>query len=87
MGAVKSETPITIFTDNQGSMALAKNPESHSCTKHISIQQHFIREKVAQEEVQLQYLPTGDMVADQLTKPLPQEKVERFRREMGVYED
>jgi len=44
-GQAKITSPITIFADNQGSMALAKNPEFHSRTKHISIQQHFIREK------------------------------------------
>ena len=47
--------PITIFADNQGSIALAKNPEFHSGTKHIHIQQHFIREKVEEEEVRLEY--------------------------------
>jgi len=77
---------ITIFADNQGSIALAKNPEFHSRTKHISIQLHFIREKVEAEEVQLEYLPTGDMLADLLTTALPWEKVERFRKQLGVYE-
>jgi len=79
-------TPMTIFADNQGSMALAKNPEFHSRTKHISIQQHFIREKVESKEVRLEYLPTGDMLADLLTKALPREKVERFRQDIGIYE-
>jgi len=78
--------PITIFADNQGSMALAKNPEFHSRTKHIHIQQHFIREKVVEEEVRLEYLSTGDMAADLLTKALPREKVERFREYIGVLE-
>ena len=81
-----STGPITIFADNQGSMALAKNPEFHSQTKHISIQQHFIREKVEADEVQLKYLPMGDMLADLLTKALPREKVDHFRKEMGIYE-
>jgi len=78
--------PITIFADNQGSMALAKNPEFHSRTKHIHIQQHFIRDKVVEEEVLLEYLSTGDMAADLLTKALPREKVERFREYMEVLE-
>ena len=67
-------------------MALAKNPEFHNRTKHISIQHHFVREKVGSEEVILEYLPTGDMLADLLTKALPREKVEMFRKDMWVYE-
>jgi len=78
--------PITIFADNQGSIALAKNPEFHSRTKHISIQQHFVREKVEEGHVRMEYLPTGDMLADLLTKALPRERVERFRKATGVYE-
>ena len=86
-GNISSHTPpITIFADNQGSIALAKNPEFHSRTKHISIQQHFVREKVEEGQVRMDYLPTGDMLADLLTKALPREKVERFRQDMGVYE-
>ena len=79
-------TPITIYADNQGSMAIAKNPEFHNRTKHLSIQHHFVREKVGSEEVILEYLPTGDMLADLLMKALPRERVERFRKYMGVYE-
>lgn len=86
MTSYDTSTPITIFADNQGSMALSKNPEFHSRTKHIAIQHHFIREKVSSEKVILEYLPTGDMLADLLTKALPREKVERFRKEMGVCE-
>jgi len=67
-------------------MALAKNPEFDSRTKHISIQQHFTHEKVEEEAVSLEYLPTGYLRADLLTKALPREKVERFRQAMGIYE-
>lgn len=35
--------PTVIYSDSQGSMALAKNPEHHERTKHIDIQYHFIR--------------------------------------------
>jgi transposase InsO family protein len=74
-----------LYADNQGSMALAHNPEFHARTKHIAIQEHYIREKVASEEIQLEYLPTSDMIADCLTKSLSREKLERFRKEMGIY--
>jgi len=75
----------TLYADNQGSMALAHNPEFHARTKHIAIREHYIREKVAAGEISLQYLPTGDMVADCLTKSLSREKLELFRKEMGIY--
>jgi len=79
-------TPKTrIYIDNQGSIALAHNPEFHARTKHIAIQEHYVREKVTTGEIELVYLHTGDMIADCLTKNLSREKVERFRGEMGIH--
>ena len=61
---------ITIFGDNQGSIAMAKNPVNHKTAKHIAIRHHFVREKVDSGEVNLEYCPTESMFADFLTKAL-----------------
>jgi len=37
-------TPVVILEDNQGAIAIAKNPVDHSRTKHIDIRYHYIRE-------------------------------------------
>jgi hypothetical protein len=59
-----------IYGDNQGSLALAKNPEYHVRTKHIDIQYHFIRECIENNKIVIQYIPTEDMLADGMTKAL-----------------
>ena len=64
------ENATTIMCDNQGCIALAKNPTHHSRTKHIDVQHHFIREKLESGKISLKYCPTEDMVADVLTKAL-----------------
>ncbi|SLM33332.1 gag-pol polyprotein [Lasallia pustulata] len=42
-----------IYGDNQGALALAKNPTQHGRTKHIDIQHHFVQEKQAAGKVDL----------------------------------
>ncbi len=37
-------SPVMILEDNQGAIAIAKNPVDHSRTKHIDIRYHYIRE-------------------------------------------
>ncbi|GMF51900.1 unnamed protein product [Phytophthora lilii] len=37
LGEMKSDEAVKIYEDNQGSIALAKNPEFHKRTKHIDI--------------------------------------------------
>lgn len=77
-------TPTVILEDNQGAIAIAKNPVDHSRTKHIDIRYHYIRECVQNGEVELQYCPTNDMKADILTKPLARQKFEYLRRGIGL---
>ena len=78
------DAPITIYEDNQSAMKLVYNPVDHQRTKHIDIRYHFTREAVEDNLVQLTYVPSEDMVADQLTKPLPFVSLIRHRLEMGL---
>ena len=47
-----------------GALALAQNPQYHTRSKHIDVQWHFVREKIQEELVAFEYLPTEEMVAD-----------------------
>ena len=40
-----------IYCDNQGAIALAKDPRFHPRTKHIRVQHYWIKEQIANESV------------------------------------
>ena len=61
-----------IYQDNQRAILLEKNERASSGkrTRHINIRYFFVADRVAANEVSIEYCPTGDMVADFFTKPL-----------------
>ena len=76
--------PVKLLIDNQSAMSLAKNTTFHKRMKHIAIHHHYIREKVDEGEIVLEYLPTAEQVTDILTKPLSRAKHVRFAEGMGL---
>jgi len=69
------QTPICIFGDNTGAIANTQNNKNHRCTKHIDVKHHFVKEKVAMQSVEFNYVSSLENLADILTKPLAKEAV------------
>ena len=80
------ETTV-IHCDNHSCIKLSKNPMFHEKSKHIEIIFHFIRDYVQKGTVKLQYVPTGEQVADILTKILMKDKFVFFRDKLGVVQN
>ena len=64
--------------DNQGAIALAKNPVFHQRSKHIDIRYHYIRLEIQNKNVELIYVPSSDNVADIFTKPVTKCSLKKF---------
>jgi hypothetical protein len=80
------ENPSTVQmrADNQGAIALAKNPHLHERSKHIDISYHHIRDLEEKKRIKITYIPTAEMVADGFTKPLDRVAFERFKAMLGL---
>ena len=74
----------TLFSDNQSAIALSKDHQYHARSKHIDVRFHFIHWIVEDGKIRLIYCPTGEMVADTLTKALLSPKVKHFAAELGL---
>ncbi|GJZ65958.1 gag/pol polyprotein [Tanacetum coccineum] len=70
LGIGSSSTPI-LLCDNLGATYLSANPIFHTRTKHVEIDYHFVRKKVAQGHLRVQHISTHDQIADIFTKSLP----------------
>ena len=76
--------PTIIFGDNEGSMAMARNPQFHKKSKHIAHKWHWIREAIDQQVIRLESCRDPDQTADALTKALARPKHKKHVTEMGL---
>jgi len=75
--------PAKVYQDNMSTIALIKNGKSTSeRTRHIAVRFFFVADKVKNGEIEIEYLRTGEMLADILTKPLQGGLYEKLRDQL-----
>uniref|UniRef100_A0ACD5VVJ9 Uncharacterized protein n=1 Tax=Avena sativa TaxID=4498 RepID=A0ACD5VVJ9_AVESA len=73
-----------VFCDNISAVYMSTNPVHHRRTKHIELDIHFVREKVALGELRVVHVPTTQQLADIMTKGLPTASFQSFRSSLCV---
>jgi hypothetical protein len=71
--------PTPVYNDNQAALAIASNPYCSSATRHMKIKYHYVRQQIKEKSIKVSYVPTGEMIADIMTKALPVEVFRKFR--------
>jgi hypothetical protein len=73
-----------VYCDNISVVYLSTNPVQHQRIKHVEIDLHFVREKVAIGPVRVVYVPTTSQFADIFTKGLPSSVFNEFRSSLNI---
>jgi len=73
-----------VYCDNVSAIYMTANPVHHRRTKHIEIDIHFVREKVALGQIRVLHVPSSHQYANIMTKGLPLQLFTDFRDSLGV---
>ncbi|GJT13370.1 hypothetical protein Tco_0860412 [Tanacetum coccineum] len=75
---------IPMYCDSKAAISISCNPVQHSCTKHIDVRYHFIKDQVKKGIVELFFVGTEYQLANLFTKALPEDRfkylVRRFEK-------
>jgi len=81
---VPLKVATVVYCDNVSAVYMTANPVHHRRTKHIEIDIHFVREKVALGEVRVLHVPSQYQFADIMTKGLPVQLFQDFRSSLCI---
>jgi hypothetical protein len=77
---------LVINCDNLQTVRLMikESPKLVTKLKHVDIHQHWLRQEVERQKLQIKWIATTEMPADGFTKALPRQKHEAFVRQLNL---
>ena len=77
---------MTLVCDNQMALHIASNPVFQERTKHIEVECHFIREKIASGCMTISFVNSSDQQVDIVTKSLRGPRIQYICNKLGTYD-
>ena len=76
--------PTLLLGDNDGSIAMTRNPQFHKRSKHVDIRWHWVRDLVQDGLITINDCRDPEQTADILTKALQRQKHTKHTKELGL---
>jgi len=83
---VSLHKPPSLWCDNIGATYLTANPIFHRRMKHVEVDYHFVRERVAMKQLDVRIISSKDQLADIMTKAHPAPVFTFLRNNLNLVE-
>ena len=79
-----SSIPMKLYCDNKATINIAHNMVQHDTTKHVQVDQHFIKEKLDNKLICMPYIPSIEQLANIFTKGLHKGQFDSITCKQGM---
>ena len=77
---------VKLICDNQAALHISSNPVFHERIKHIEVDCHFIREKIASGCISTSFVNSNDQLEDIFTKSLRGPRIKYICDKLGAFD-
>lgn len=82
--ANNEQQEMLLYSDSQAALAICKNDVRSRKTRHMDLRVHFLKECAEIHHIKMEYMETGAMEADLLTKGLPGPRLKKLVQGLGL---
>ncbi|CAL9025341.1 unnamed protein product [Prunus brigantina] len=75
---------MNLFCDNKAAITIAHNPVQHDRTRHVEVDQHYIKQKLEAKVIQFPFVKSDDQLADILTKAISNRTFHNSPDQLGI---